>query len=165
MQQVNFFQKDQAQEKAVRQAQAWMTEAQAFPRSEAQAMSDAQPPAIGRTHACRASQRTFQQARDRLKRANRDLGETAAFIAATLTSATAIQAVISLAEDKLSLPPSFMQLAFAIYILVIGLLVVIGVLRGAHALHRRKQAERQLDQAKKSIFDFCPVEEWAKAED
>jgi hypothetical protein len=57
----------------------------------------------GRLHACKASQRGYQQACDRLRRAERDLAETAAFIAASLTTVTAIQAVISLARDKLEL--------------------------------------------------------------
>jgi len=45
-------------------------------------------------HACKASLRGHQQARDHLKRAERDLGETAAFIAASLTTVTAIQAAV-----------------------------------------------------------------------
>ena len=119
----------------------------------------------GNLHACRASQREFQQARDRLKRANRDLGETAAFIAAAVTAATAVQAVISFANEKLGLTQNTLQVVFMGYILIIGVLIVSGALRVAHAMYRRKQAERQIDDTKKCIFDFCPVEEWPKAEE
>ena len=164
MQQVNYFKKDNGHEKTGGQTNVWGTEAQAFPRSDPKAQFD-EGQSVGRVHACRASQREYQQARDRLKRANRDLGETAAFIAATLTSATAIQAVITFAEAKLVLPPSVPQLAFTIYILVIIGLVVLGVGRGAHALLRRKQAERLIDRTKKGIYDFCSVEEWPKGEE
>jgi hypothetical protein len=56
----------------------------------------------GNAHACKACQRVYQQACDRLKRAERDLGETAAFIAASLTTATAIEAVINIAMTSSS---------------------------------------------------------------
>ncbi len=49
-------------------------------------------PSRGKVHACKASQRGYQQACDRLKRAERDLAETTAFIAAALTTVTAVQA-------------------------------------------------------------------------
>ena len=119
----------------------------------------------GNVHACRASQRDFQQARDRLKRANRDLGETAAFLVASLTTVTAIQAVISLANKELELSLDILQLAFLVYIVVFVLLLVLGTWRVANALHRRAKAEREIDRTKKGIFDFCPVEEWSKGEE
>jgi hypothetical protein len=119
----------------------------------------------GNVHACRASQRDFQQARDRLKRANRDVGETAAFLAASLTTVTAIQAVISLANKELELSREILQLAFLVYIAVFVLLLVLGTLRVAHALHRRARAEREIDRTKKGIFDFCSVEEWPGIEE
>lgn len=119
----------------------------------------------GNVHACRASQRDFQQARDRLKRANRDLGETAAFLVASLTTVTAIQAVISLANKELELSLGILQLAFLVYIVIFVLLLVLGTWRVADALHRRAKAERELDRTKKGIFDFCPVEEWSKIEE
>ena len=119
----------------------------------------------GNVHACRASQRDFQQARDRLKRANRDLGETAAFLVASLTTVTAFQAVISLANKELALSLDVLQLAFLVYIVVFVLLLVLGTLRVANALHRRTRAEREIDRTKKGIFDFCSVEEWSKVEE
>ena len=119
----------------------------------------------GDVHACRASQRDFQQARDRLKRANRDLGETAAFLVAALTTVTAIQAVISLANKELELSLGILQLAFLVYIVVFVLLLVLGTWRVANALHRRAKAEREIDRTKKGIYDFCPVEEWSRIEE
>ena len=119
----------------------------------------------GNVHACRASQRDFQQARDRLNRANRDLGETAAFLVASLTTVTAFQAVISLANKELALSLDVLQLAFLAYIVVFVLLLVLGALRVANALHRRTRAEREIDRTKKGIFDFCSVEEWSKVEE
>ena len=165
MQQVTYYKKDNGHEKVGNQTTVWGTAAQAIPQAEPKLNPDEQQQTVGRVHACRASQREYQQARDRLKRANRDLGETAAFIAATLTSATAIQAVITFAEAKLVLPPAVPQLAFTIYILVIIGLVVLGVFRGAHALLLRKQAERLIDRTKKGVYDFCRVEEWPKVEE
>lgn len=119
----------------------------------------------GNVHACRASQRDFQQARDRLNRANRDLGETAAFLVASLTTVTAFQAVISLANKELALSLDVLQSAFLVYIVVFVLLLVLGTLRVANALHRRTEAEREIDRTKKGIFDFCSVEEWSKVEE
>lgn len=119
----------------------------------------------GNVHACRVSQRDFQQARDRLNRANRDLGETAAFLVASLTTVTAFQAVISLANKELALSLDVLQLAFLAYIVVFVLLLVLGALRVANALHRRTRAEREIDRTKKGIFDFCSVEEWSKVEE
>jgi hypothetical protein len=119
----------------------------------------------GNVHACRASQRDFQQARDRLKRANRDVGETAAFLAASLTTVTAIQAVISLANKELELSREILQLAFLVYIVLFVLLLVLGTLRVANALHRRAKAEREIDRTKKGIYDFCSVEEWPRIEE
>lgn len=165
MEQVNFFKKDNGFEKIAGQANAWGSEVQAFQRSDAKVHPNEYQQTVGRLHACRASQREFQQARDRLKRANRDLGETAAFIAATLTTATAVQAVIGFAHDQLGLPREFLQLGFLGYILVIVLIVGFGTLRVASAMYRRKRAERELDRSKKGIFDYCPLEEWPKAEE
>jgi hypothetical protein len=111
-------------------------------------------------HACKASRRNFQQARDRLRRAERDLAETAAFIAASLTTVTAIQAVISLARDKLDLPKELLQVAFQGYIAIFVLILLLGALRVRSAIRRRTQAESEIDRTKRSIFEFCPMDQW-----
>src|SRR5688500_13648970 len=100
-------------------------------------------------HACKASRRGYQQARDHLRRAERDLGETAAFIAASLTTVTAIQAVVTVARDKLELSKDILQLAFQGYIAVFLLILLLGAVRVRSAIHRRTQAEREIDQTKK----------------
>jgi hypothetical protein len=123
------------------------------------------PQTLGTLHACRVSRRSFQLARDRLRRANRDLGETAAFIAASLTTVTAIQAVISIANDKLGLSKEILQVAFNGYIVMLVLIFVLGAFRANSAIRRRARAEREIDQTKKGIFDFCPVDEWLKIEE
>jgi hypothetical protein len=125
---------------------------------------ESQPPR-GEVHACKASRRGYQQALDRLKRADRDLGETAAFMAASLTTVTAIQAVISIAKDELALSNTVLQLAFHGYIAVFVLILLLGVFRAQAALRRRAQAEREIDQAKKGIFEFCPMEQWPEMEE
>src|SRR5262245_32547919 len=164
MQQASYFKKDNGNGNAESQANVWGSEAQSFQRSD-QVQPGEHQQTVGRTHACRASQREFQKARDRLKRANRDLGETAAFIAAAFTTATAVQAVIGFAYEKIGLSREILQLVFAGYVLIIIALVLIGALRSANALYRRKRAEREIDSTKKGIFDYCPVEEWPKAEE
>src|SRR5215211_3515713 len=115
-------------------------------------------------HACKASLRGYQQARDHLKRAERDLAETAAFIAASLTTVTAIQAVITVARDKLELSKEILQLAFQGYAAVFLLILVLGALRVSHAIRRRTQAERDIDQTRKGIFEFCEPDQWHKTE-
>ena len=120
---------------------------------------------IGRIHACKASQRGYQQARDHLRRADRDLAETAAFIAGSLTTVTAIQAVISIANDKLELPIQILQIAFNGYIALFILILVLGASRVSNAIRRRAQAEREIDQTKKGIFEFCPPDQWPKSEE
>ena len=119
----------------------------------------------GRIHACKASRRGYQLARDRLRRADRDLGEAAAFIAASLTTVTAIQAVISIARDKLELSREVLQLAFQGYIAVFILILLLGALHVRSAIRRRAQAEREIDQTKKGIFEFCPMDQWPKPEE
>src|SRR6266498_3317042 len=104
---------------------------------------------VGRIHACRASQRGFQQASDRLKRANRDLGETAAFIAASLTTVTAVEAVINIAVKTINLSKDILQVAFDVYIAIFVIIFILGALRTQNALHRRAKAEREIDQAKR----------------
>jgi hypothetical protein len=122
-------------------------------------------PPKAKIHACKASQRGYQLACDRLKRAERDLAETAAFIAASITTVTAIQAVISLAKDKLELSKEVLQLAFQGYVAIFLLIFVLGALRIRDAIHRRSQAEQEIDQTKKGIFEFCEPPQWPKPEE
>ena len=117
------------------------------------------------THACRASRRGLQQASDRLKRANRDLGEAAAFIAASLTTVTAAEAVINIAVDKIGLSRAILQLAFDVYIAIIAVICVWGILRVISVTHRRAKSERDIDQAKQGIFEFCPGDQWPRLEE
>ena len=124
------------------------------------------PQTLGDFHACKNSQRRFWQARVRLRRANRDLGETAAFIAASLTTVTAIQAVISIAaNDKLEWSQDILQFAFDGYIVLLVLIFILGAFRANKAIRKRTQAEREIDQTKKGIFDYCPIDEWPKDEE
>ncbi len=116
-------------------------------------------------HACKASQRGFQQASDRLRRANRDLGEAAAFLAASLTTITAVEAVINLAVDKLHLDEAILRLAFDSYIAFLIGILVLGVLRFTIVLSRRAKAEKEVDQAKQSVYQYCDVGQWPKAEE
>src|SRR5215213_10451224 len=94
-------------------------------------------PPKARTHACKASQRGYQLACDRLKRAERDLAETAAFMVASLTTVTAIQAVVSIARDKLELSKEILQFAFQGYVVVFLLIFLFGALRIRSAIRRR----------------------------
>ena len=118
-----------------------------------------------KVHACKASQRGYQLALDRMKRAERDLAETAAFMAASLTTATAIQAVVSIAKDKLELSKEILQFAFQGYVAVFLLIFLFGALRIRGAIHRRSQAEKEIDQTKKGIFEFCDPPQWPKPEE
>lgn len=116
-------------------------------------------------HACKASQRGYQQARDHLRRAERDLAETAAFIAASLTTVTAIQAVITVAKDKLALSQDILYLAFGGYVAIFLLILLLGAVRVQNAIRRRTRAEREIDQLKRGIFEFCPMDQWPKPDD
>ena len=118
-----------------------------------------------KVHACKASQRGYQLALDRLKRAERDLAETAAFMVASLTTVTAIQAVVSIARDKLELPKDILQFAFQGYVAVFILIFVLGALRIRGAIQRRSEAEKEIDQTKKGIFEFCEPVQWPKPEE
>jgi hypothetical protein len=119
-------------------------------------------PSKAEGHACKASLRGYQQARDHLKRAERDLAETAAFIAASLTTVTAIQAVITVARDKLELSKEILQLAFQGYAAVFLLILLLGSLRVSQAMRRRTWAEKDIDQTRKGIFEFCDEDQWRK---
>jgi cytochrome c biogenesis protein CcdA len=116
-------------------------------------------------HACQASQREYQLACDRLKRAERDLAETAAFMAASLTTVTAIQAVMSIAKEKLELSREMLQWAFQGYVAIFLLIFLLGALRIRGAIQRRSQAEKEIDQTKKGIFEFCEPTQWPKPEE
>jgi|GEM_PF-2589752 len=120
--------------------------------------------AKGRVHACQASQRFLQQAGDRLGRANRDLGETAAFVAASLTTVTAVEAVINIAIDKVGISHEILQVAFKVFAVLLVWIIMWGAIRARDAIQRRTQAEKDIDQAKKGIFEFCPVDQWPKLE-
>ena len=124
-----------------------------------------QPQTKAEGHACKASLRGYQQARDHLRRAERDLAETAAFIAASLTTVTAIQAMITVARDKLELSKEVLQLAFQGYVAVFLLILILGAVRVNHAMRRRTRAEREIDQTRKGIFEFCDPEQWQKSEE
>jgi len=116
-------------------------------------------------HACRSSKRILEQANDRLKRANRDLGETAAFIAASLTTVTAVEAVINIAVKTINLSKDILHVAFDVYIVIFVIIFILGALRTQNALHRRAKAEREIDQAKRGIFEFCSGEPLPKLEE
>jgi len=122
-------------------------------------------PPKAKIQACKASQREFQQACDRMKRAERDLAETAAFMAASLTTVTAIQAVISVAKDKLELSKEVLQFAFQGYVVIFILIFLLGALRIRNAILRRTQAEKDIDQTRKGIFEFCEPTQWPKPEE
>lgn len=150
------------------QAEVWVPERKINHRDPSlteYASYKSKPRTLGDLRACRSSQRRFLHARDCLRRANRDLGETAAFIAASLTTVTAIQAVISIANDKLGLSQDILQFAFDGYVILLVLIFVWGAFRANKAIRRRARAEREIDQTKKGIFDFCPVDEWPKIEE
>lgn len=154
------------------QSNAWAPAAQPFRRVEPGSFESVQSAPLigirqplGKAHACKVSQRTFQQAQDRLKRASRDLGETAAFMLALVTTASAVEAVISIADTKVHFSPGHLKTAFDIYLVLFVSILVLGGLRCWDAIHRRSQAERDIDQAKKGIFEFCPGDQWPKSEE
>lgn len=114
---------------------------------------------------CRVSRRNLEQANDHLKRANRDLGETAAFITASLATVTAVEAVINIAVTRINLPIEILRVAFGIYIAVFVLIFLGGAVRAQSALNKRSRAEREIDQAKRSVFQHCLDEPMPKLEE
>lgn len=114
---------------------------------------------------CRVSRRNLEQANDHLNRANRDLGETAAFIAASLTTVTAVEAVINIAVTQIHLSGGILQVAFDAYIAIFVLIFIWGAFRTQKALRRRTRAEREIDQAKRGIFEHCLDEPLPKPEE
>jgi len=116
-------------------------------------------------HVRKAWHRLYLEARDHFKQADRDLGETAAFVAASLTTATAIEAVMTVANDKLGLSKSILQEGFYIYIGIFILILATGLFRGRNALRRRARAEKEMRQARKGIFKYFRFEELSKLEE
>ena len=119
---------------------------------------------LGNKRARKAYMRLYHHACDQFKRADRDLGETAAFVAASLTTATAIEAVMTVANDKLGLSKDILQEGFYVYIGIFLLILLYGFIRGRRAIRRRAKAEKQIDQAKEGIFRYCPDEQWPTSE-
>ena len=116
-------------------------------------------------HACKASQRGHQQALDRLRRAKRDLRETAIFLVASITTVIAIQAVISIAREKVVLIDENFGWTLQVFIALLFLILLLGGWRIGSVLRKRTQAERDVDQARKGIFEFCPRDEWPLPEE
>src|SRR5512142_1428421 len=85
----------------------------------------------GNQFACRDYHRSLEEASDQLRRANRDLGEVAAFIAASLTTVTAVEAVINIADGKIGLAHNILQMAFDGYIAFLAAILILGSLRFA----------------------------------
>lgn len=115
-------------------------------------------------HACKASRHAFQRACDHLKRAERDLAETAAFMVSSLTTVTAIQAVIAIAKDDLLLSKEALQLTFLGYTVLFFLIFALGAFRIRSAIQKRTKAEQEIDQMKRAIYDHCSSDHWPKLE-
>ena len=120
---------------------------------------------IDNIRACRTSRQKLERDTDRLNRANRDLGETAAFVAASLTTVTAVEAVINIAVDRINLGQEVLRAAFFVYIGLFAAIFIWGAIRTLIALHNRAGAERDVDQAKRGIFDYCGEDPLSKAEE
>jgi len=114
---------------------------------------------------CRVSRRNLEQANDRLKRANRDLGETAAFVAASLTTVTAVEAVINIAVTQIHLSMEILRVAFDVYMAIFLIIFLWGAFRAQGALHKRARAEREIDQSKRGVFEHCLDEPLPKPEE
>ena len=121
--------------------------------------------AVPDNNLCKVSRRNLEHANDRLKRANRDLGETAAFIAASLTTVTAVEAVINIAVTQIHLSVEILQVAFDAYIAIFLIIFIWGAFRAQGALHKRARAEREIDQAKRGVFEHCLEEPLPKLEE
>lgn len=119
----------------------------------------------GNQFACRDYHRSLEEASDHLRRANRDLGEVAAFIAASLTTVTAVEAVINIADGKIGFPASILQIAFAGYIALLAGIFIVGGLRFAYVMYKRTEAEKEMDNAKQGIYRFCQIDDWPKPEE
>jgi len=115
--------------------------------------------------AYRNSKRRLEWANDQIARANRDLGEMAAFLAASLTTVTAVQAVINIAIDRIGLAKEILQIAFNTYIGVLIFILLVGGLRFVGIMRRRARAEKEIDRAKQRIYEFDDVKDSLKPEE
>ena len=115
--------------------------------------------------AYRNSKRRLEWANDQIARANRDLGEMAAFLAASLTTVTAVQAVINIAIDRIGLAKEILQIAFNTYIGILIFILVVGGLRFIGIMYRRGRAEKEIDRAKQRIYEFDDVKDALKPEE
>jgi len=115
--------------------------------------------------AYRNSKRRLEWANDQIARANRDLGEMAAFLAASLTTVTAVQAVINIAIDRIGLAKEILQIAFNTYIGVLIFILLVGGLRFVGIMRRRARAEKEIDRAKQRIYEFDDVKDALKPEE
>lgn len=115
--------------------------------------------------AYRNSKRRLEWASDQIARANRDLGEVAAFIAASLTTVTAVQAVINIAIDRIGLPKEILQIAFNAYIGILIFILLVGGLRFVGVMRRRARAEKEIDRAKQRIYEFDDAKDRLKLEE
>ena len=124
-----------------------------------------EPELLAHAHACTASQHALEQANDQLRRANRDLGELAGFVAASLTTVTAIEAVINIAIDRIGLPTQILQAAFDLYIGFLAAIFIMGAVRFGVVMRRRGRAEKEMDLAKRAIYKYCPLPHQHKVEE
>jgi hypothetical protein len=115
--------------------------------------------------AYRNSKRRLEWASDQIARANRDLGEVAAFIAASLTTVTAVQAVINIAIDRIGLPKEILEIAFNSYIGILIFILLVGGLRFVGVMRRRARAEKEIDRAKQRIYEFDDAKDRLKPEE
>jgi hypothetical protein len=78
---------------------------------------------------------------------------------------TAIVAVINIAVDRIGLATEILHLAFEMYIGLLAGILILGFLLFAVVLQKRTRAEKEMDRAKKGIYEYCPVEEWSAREE
>lgn len=83
---------------------------------------------------------------------------------ALITTVTAIEAMINIADSKIHIAPEYLRMTFDLYIVFLVLILITGAFRSWSAILKRSQAEWEIDQAKKGIFEFCPGDEWLKTE-
>ena len=103
---------------------------------------DEAPEVLAYTHACKASQHAL-----------------------SLTTVTAIEAVINIAIEKIGLPTEILHTAFDIYIGFLAGILILGALRFGAVMRRRARAEKEIDQAKRNIYKFCPMPQQHKVEE
>jgi len=59
----------------------------------------------------------------------------------------------------------FLKGAFNLYIAIFILIFLWSAFRSGGAIRRRARAERDMDQAKKGIFEFCSKDQWPKMDE